>query len=491
MFNKLYVIVIVLACVLVTVVFDTFPRSERSELEKRRLASFPRFTFDRLWSGDFTKEVSLWFSDSEPFRDDIMAFSMNLKKLEGVKTGDDNISFIAAEKDAEQVPAEAKEGDNRNLEDYENRVTADSDAKIGRYGIVIVGKGKNVRALMGFKGSADNTKPYAEMVNKYQKTFGKGVQVYCMIAPTAIEYYCPDKAKNVATSQKEVIATCYKYLDPDVKAVDCYTTLGKHANEDIFLRTDHHWSPLGGFYAAEQFAKVAKVTFKPLSSYTQHVVHGYVGSMYGYSNDASIKDAPEDFIYWKPKGVEYSTTYINYKTKDFKVIGESGPVSGDFYVKFPDGSTGAYCTFMGSDAKITKIKTNNKNGRRLAILKDSYGNVLPGYLFYGFEEIHVIDHRYFLPNLTDYVKENKLTDFLVALNIFNACNPASAYNCTQLLTQDPAQRRAQAAREAESSKGKENAKPVQPADKPAKKSKANQETPVTKEPEQETVTAEG
>lgn len=270
-----------------------------------------------------------------------------------------------------------------------------------------------------------------------------------MVPPTAIEFYCPDKAKSVAVSQKKVITTCYGYLDPTVKAVDCYTSLGKHVNEDIFLRTDHHWAPLGGFYAAEQFAKVAKVDFKPLSSYTKHVVHGYVGTMYGYSQDASVKDAPEDFVYWKPNDVEYSTTYITYDTKDFKVIGESAPQRGEYFAKFRDGSSAAYCTFMGGDGKITKVKTGTKNGRRLAILKDSYGNTIPGYLFYGFEEIHVIDHRYFLPNLVQYVKENKLTDFLVVLNIFNVCNPAVARSCEQLLTQSYAERKAQAARDAE------------------------------------------
>ncbi len=419
------------------VVFDTFPRSTRSELEKRRLASFPRFTLDRLCSGDFTKEISLWFSDSEPFRDEIMAFSMKVKELEGIKTAEDNITFIAADKEAKQVAPEAKEGDNRKIEAYENKVTADADAKIARYGIVIVGKGKNVRALMGFQGNAKLTKAYAGMVNKYQKAFGKDVQVYCMIAPTAIEFYCPPKAKTVATSQRAVITTCYESLDSTVKTVDCYTSLSKHVSEDIFLRTDHHWAPLGGFYAAEQFAKVAKVDFKPLSSYTKHVVHDYVGSMYGYSNDASLKDAPEDFVYWTPNDLEYSTTYITYKTKDFKIIDETGPQKGQYFMKFRDGSSGAYCTFMGSDARITKIQTGNKNGRRVAILKDSYGNTIPGYLFYGFEEVHVIDHRFFTPNLTQYVKENKITDFLVTLNIFNACNPAVAQSCEKLLTQDP------------------------------------------------------
>ena len=40
---------------------------------------------------------------------------------------------------------------------------------------------------------------------------------------------------------------------------------------------------------------------------------------------------------------------------------------------------------------------------------------------YSFEEIHVIDGRYFTHNMKDYVREHKITDILFANNIFQAC----------------------------------------------------------------------
>lgn len=427
-----------LACISMVVVFDTFPRSTKSILEKRKLASFPTFTVERLLSGKFTQEVSYWFSDSEPFRDEIMSFNMKVKEFEKVKLSDDDITFIASD-DQEEESKETEAG-NRNIKEYENKITADEDAKMANSGIVIIGKGKNVRALSGFKGSDRYASIYSDMVNKYQATFGKGVQVYSLIIPTSIEFYCPDKAKDACKPQYPVIKACYELLDSTVKAVDAYSVLGQHAKEDIYLRTDHHWSPLGGYYAAEKFASVAGVPFKPLSTYTKHVIHGYVGSMYGYSGDASIKEAPEDFVYWTPNGVQYTTTYVNYKTLNHIVVGESAPSKGEYFHTYPDGSGSAYCTFMGGDTKITKVETSTKNGRRLAILKDSYGNTLPGYLFHSFEEIHVIDYRYFLPNLTKYVKDNRITDFLVTLNVVRACSPGLIKNTEKFLTQDPVQK---------------------------------------------------
>ena len=70
--HYIYIAVIALVFLAFAVVFDTFPRSTVSELEKRELATFPEFSWERLADGSFTSDVSTWFSDSEPFRDVFM-----------------------------------------------------------------------------------------------------------------------------------------------------------------------------------------------------------------------------------------------------------------------------------------------------------------------------------------------------------------------------------------------------------------------------------
>jgi hypothetical protein len=273
---------------------------------------------------------------------------------------------------------------------------------------------------MAYGGSAKGGTGYAKAANLYKDTF-PSVNVYCMVIPTAVEFYCPEKVKSRTRPQRPTIENIFRHLSPDVKPVDIYATLGEHADEDIFLRTDHHWAPLGAFYAAQKFAEVAGVPFHPLSDYDRKVVHRFVGNMYGYSQDIAVKNAPEDFVYYVPRDVTYSTTYIDYTIdENYRVIGMGRPHKGIFFHHFKDGSGAAYCTFMGSDTRITRVKTSTHNGRRVLILKDSFGNALPGYLFYSFEEVHVIDSRYFTKNMVEYVKENQITDILFANNIFKA-----------------------------------------------------------------------
>ncbi|MBR1732421.1 MAG: hypothetical protein IJ729_01575, partial [Alloprevotella sp.] len=73
--------------------------------------------------------------------------------------------------------------------------------------------------------------------------------------------------------------------------------------------------------------------------------------------------------------------------------------------------------------------------RRLIIIKDSFGNALPAHLFHSFEEVHVVDFRYFTKNMVRYVRENGITDVLFACNIFNVCSPSFDKKCERLLTQ--------------------------------------------------------
>jgi hypothetical protein len=90
---------------------------------------------------------------------------------------------------------------------------------------------------------------------------------------------------------------------------------------------------------------------------------------------------------------------------------------------------------MGSDCRITQVKTSTDNGRRVLIIKDSFGNVIPGYLFYTFEQIHVVDFRFFNKNLKRYIEENGITDVVISTNISFASSASVMSRYKRLLVQ--------------------------------------------------------
>lgn len=428
--NRILVALVSLMMSAFVAVFCILPRSTYSELEKRDLLKFPDFSWQSLREGRFTQGVSNWFSDSEPFRDVFMRASMELKSLMAFKSPS-AIAFHVVQdesKDKDETLSKANElGDQRVIEEYHNDVNA--NAKMDNAGVIVVGNAPNARALMAFKNKNKGEVSFAKVVNSYCRVFGSGVNVYCMIIPTAVEYYCPVNARSCTDPEYPVLAELYSMIDSAVRVVDLYMVLGDHVDEDIYLRTDHHWAPLGAYYAARQFALVAGVKTPELPDFVADTIKEYVGSMYGYSKDVNVKKSPEDFVYYQPLGVAYETTYRRYELdEDFQIVGEEKLHEGEFFVK-TSGTGSAYCTFMGSDARITQVKTDADCPRRLLVMKDSFGNAIPGYLFGSFEEVHVIDFRYFTYNVKDYVMEHGITDILMANNISHVCSGAvgSAY----------------------------------------------------------------
>ena len=428
--NRILVALVAVMMTAFVVVFCTLPRSTYSELERRDLLRFPKFSWGSLRDGSFTQSVSNWFSDSEPFRDVLMRGSMELKSLMAFKT-QSAVTFHAAQEEPVAVVETPSEvnlvGDQRDIEEFHNHV--DANAKMESAGVIVVGNAPDARALMAFKNKNKGEKSFAKTVNRYQTLFGSDVNVYCMIIPTAVEYYCPMNARSCTDPEFLVLTELYDLIDTTVQVVDLYDLMGEHVDEDIYLRTDHHWSPLGAYYAARQFAMVADVKVPELEDFESDTIKNYVGSMYGFSKDVNVKKSPEDFVFYKPLDVEYETTYIKYDLdEEFQITGEEKPRQGEFFVK-TSGTGSAYCTFMGSDARITQVKTNSDCPRRLLVMKDSFGNAIPGYLFGSFSEIHVIDFRYFTYNIKDYIQEHGITDILMANNISHVCSGAigSAY----------------------------------------------------------------
>lgn len=424
-----------------TCVFVCFPRSTYSELEKRDLAEFPNISDYADQPGKYTAAVSSWFSDTEPYRDRFMTLSMGIRDAMGADfiAEEDAVSFIPS---SEPAPSDASV---TSLAEAETPAEAESPsespnlnegtAKIGNSGIIIVGKGENVRALMAFGGSPSGGGGYVSLLNDLAETF-PSVQVYAMVAPLATEYYLPAKAAKASKPQKPFIYSIRDRLSPKVKFVDVYDELSKHTDEDIYLRTDHHWAGLGGYYAAKRLAATAGVPFRGLDAYDKHVIKNFVGSMYGYSKDISVKKAPEDFVYYTPNQVKYDAEFVSYTlNKGYGISKESKPYRSAFFKSFKDGSGNAYLTFIGSDQSYVKVKTGTPGNRKVLIIKDSYGNAVPGNLFYSFNEVHVIDFRYFTHNLKDYIINNGITDIAVCFNVFNAYSNGSASKVKKMLTQ--------------------------------------------------------
>ena len=387
-------VVVVLAVVLLLA-----PRSTISYEENRVLAEKPKFSLTSLLDGSYTSGWSEYYNDTVPFRSKLKKTISAMMQWTGVQSEEDTVFFgnvsqvkkktttpVTTTESVETTVAVAAAGnDETNTEPAVTTtvVTTTEDpndepaAEIGE-GIILDHK----RAVCVYGGSFSVGQDYAETLNAYQQDLGSDVQVYSLVAPTAVSYYLPEEYANYTASETENIDNINSYLN-GVKPVDVYNALKPHTAEAIYARTDHHWLPLGAYYAAEAFAKVADVPFASLSDYDTATKKDYVGSMYTYTESAVLLDNPEEFTYYIPKN-KYKTTYYSTSFTD--------PTEGDLLMNL-DGYDNSmyYLVFMGGDDKITHVETDCKNGRTLVIFKDSYGNALVPCLTSSFENIYVCD----------------------------------------------------------------------------------------------------
>ncbi|MDR0943724.1 MAG: hypothetical protein LBM41_04240 [Ruminococcus sp.] len=431
-FYVLIVLVTVLVFLSLSIIF--LPRPERSETENRPLAPFPKFTTESYLNGSFTRDLTLWFADTVPFRDNILKLSSRLKEFEGIRQ--DNIKFHG---NVQIVATEPEQGETAPQNGTEPPSVADLTPEYGRNepggegdplgsvtaatepaetepetdslefdnnGIVTIGD----RSFMLFGGNRVQGKYYADVLNAYKVQLGEGINVYSMVVPTAVEFYLPDQYAEYSNSELNQINYIYENL-VGVTPIDAYSVLASHTDEDIYLKTDHHWAQLGAYYASIAFAETLGEPVQPISDYEKKSREGYVGSLYGYTNDIKILESPERF--------DYYIQPLPYKTEFFKYDTLASEGYGSLIYETSTSEKG-YQMFIGSDAKHIKVTTENKNGKRLCVFKESFGNALIPSLIPYFEEIYVIDIRFFGMNAIDYMKQEGITDVLFVNNIFAA-----------------------------------------------------------------------
>ena len=289
---------------------------------------------------------------------------------------------------------------------------------IGENGILVSYQNGHYRGIMACFGTYGLCEKWAGAVNTFAKKL-PGVNVYSLTVPIASEFYTPQKFwdSGFTVSQLNKI----KHIEENLKGavnVDAYSILKEHMDEPIYSRTDHHWTPLGAYYAAKVFAETAGVDFPRLKEYEKVSRSGYVGSMYTYSKDYHLYNDAETFtMYISPNADKIKTTYYNTYF--------GGAYSGDLFVT--RNASAYYCSFIGSDDRITKVETDVKNGRTLVVFKQSYGNALIPFLTSGFEKIYVCDMRYFELNGIKFCKDVGATDVLCTDCVMTAAGNGGKY----------------------------------------------------------------
>ena len=92
------------------------------------------------------------------------------------------------------------------------------------------------------------------------------------------------------------------------------------------------------------------------------------------------------------------------------------------YYQYAEAGSNTYSLFIMGDNPLTVLHSDSEKGtgKKIAVIKESYGNAFSPYLTNNYSEVHIIDFRYFGQNLADYCKQNGITEVLYLNGIMSA-----------------------------------------------------------------------
>lgn len=417
--------------VVVGILSVALPKPTISEYEKRELATMPEFSLKSLFSGDYTKELDLFFADTFPARERLVEISARVEDMRGLRLDDVKIhenpqanntqqpveppAPVEVEPEEPAPPEETTPQEEQKQEPEQPaapEIQPEEDTVEGEQrGSVFIYKDM---ALPMFGGNQYAGQRYAQVITKYTEVLGDDVTVYNLVIPSSIEFYLPQKYKNqgITGDEKANIDYIYSQMGDKVHTVDAYTKMDEAKDQYIYFRTDHHWTVRGAYAAYLAFCEEAKLKPVPLEDMEYHRIDGFVGTLYGQTQDIKLKENPDYVEYFVPS--QPHTTYRYVKNQPYT------PYLSTTFADYATSGVNTYSVFLHGDFPLTHIKTGLGNGRKIAVVKESFGNAFAPFLISHYDEIFVVDQRYFQLGFIDFIHQNGINELLFINNIFAA-----------------------------------------------------------------------
>ena len=268
-----------------------------------------------------------------------------------------------------------------------------------------------------FYGTDESAAAYAAAVSAVKKGLGKDVNVYNMVVPNHAAFGLPEKYLRNMNDEKANIRTIYHSYSEDIIPIDVFDAEEKHKEEYTYFHTDHNWTALGAYYAYQEFCKTAKTNAIDLSTLTKGSIPSFKGSLFvatqtddNAKGNKELLNNPDTVIYYHMPCIENCTLLENGKQSEQDV---------PLIASFAEGSN-AYSAFIWGNNPYMRVKTTQKTGKKLCIIKDSYGCAFAPFVTANFDEVFIVDPSYYEGNVLDYLKKNKYTDVLVINSIMTA-----------------------------------------------------------------------
>ena len=332
------------------------PKSDFSALEKRELEKAPILTWQTLTSGQFGADLESYMADHMPGRD----FYVGLGAYYDLALG-------------QQYTKDILLAENDRL--VEQPVVWDEDQVI-----------KNMK-----------------YINRFAQNLGQNVDL--ILVPSA-GFILQDTIRGFHDPYTDdaIIDRIYDLAGEGVRSLDLlalYQNVNK--KDEIYYRTDHHWTSYGAFMAYRAYMQCLNRDYRAQADFTIQSHAGFRGST--YSRSALWLTPSEQIELWYGSNLTVTT--------------DAGVHDGPFYLERLNDAD-MYTVFLNGNQPMVRIVNPANAGKgKILVIRDSYANCIGPFLAESYEEVVMVDLRYYKQALSALVAQEGFDNILVMYSIGN------------------------------------------------------------------------
>lgn len=339
--------------------FLLWPQAAFSVREKRYLAKAPELSAETLRSGRFGDDAETWCADHLPGRDFFVTVNAHALRLANL-----------------QVTQPIYVGQSGRL--YE-RPAVNDPAVIRR----------NMEAINAF----------AEAV---------GQKVDLLLVPSA-GCLLREDIRGLADDypDEELIAAAAALAGDRVRPLSLLPLF--QAAEDpaaLYYRTDHHWTSLGAYLAADFYTGVSGRSLPPAEDYSVTREDGFRGTTYAR---ACLWETPAESLELWNGGGRYEVCFSEREGSFDRLF-------------FPERLTeeDKYPVWLDGNHPLVRIRNLDPEAEgRILVIRDSYANCMGCFLADAWREVVLADLRYYRQPLTELCREEAFDQILVLYSVGN------------------------------------------------------------------------
>lgn len=410
-------------------------RPEYSESEKRPLAKRPAPQMLTVMNGKFFTDLNKWFSDTFPYREELLSLEAGIEDYYGVggeayygnkaSVVEDTIPETAeslAPVILMESPEETGEAPTETVNEFEELIETNADGTLKvdttpKENVEIAGEQAGNIYVNDNKGyeifyyNQGGSVKYASVINTVKALFPE-TNVYDMLVPNSFGVELDPSLQEELGSgnMPDAFNYIYSLMDPAIHRISVFDTMVAHKDEYIYFNTDHHWTALGAYYAYRDFCKEKGIEPHELSEFPYVDYQGFYGTFYFATNRSEqLKANPDHVEAWIPLG-----------TNDAIITVETGEVKSSKVVNdVTEANAGRkYNCFINGDNPFTQITNPHiTDGSSCVLVKESYGNAFVPFLVDHYENVYVVDYRYYKGNLSDFITGHGINDIIFLNNV--------------------------------------------------------------------------